>query len=412
MTPWLAIVGFGEAGMDDLAPAARALVDNAEVLVGGARHLALLPEDGRERLTWPSPLSGLIDEIAARRGRRVCVLATGDPMHYGIGATLARRVPREEMTVVPATSAFALACARLGWSRAEVETLTLHGRPLELLQPAVQPGQRLLLLSDDAATPGAVAALLTARGFGPSRLVVLEHMGGPRERRVDGTAEAWTAHDLADFNTLAVECIAGPAAVVLPRAPGLPDDAFRHDGQLTKREVRAVTLSALAPVPGALLWDVGAGCGSISVEWMRAAPRARAVAVERRADRLTLLADNAAALGVPDLEIVEGVAPDALRGLPPPDAVFLGGGLSDPLIFTACWAALAPGGRLVANAVTLEGEAELIRRRAETAGELVRLGVSRAAPVGGFLAWHPFHPVTQLRAVKPPASGESEGDAR
>jgi len=314
--------------------------------------------------------------------------------------------------VVPATSAFALACARLGWSRAEVETLTLHGRPLELLQPAVQPGQRLLLLSDDAATPGAVAALLTARGFGPSRLVVLEHMGGPRERRVDGTAEAWTAHDLADFNTLAVECIAGPAAVVLPRAPGLPDDAFRHDGQLTKCEVRAVTLSALAPVPGALLWDVGAGCGSISVEWMRAAPRARAVAVERRADRLTLLADNAAALGVPDLEIVEGVAPDALRGLPPPDAVFLGGGLSDPLIFTACWAALAPGGRLVANAVTLEGEAELIRRRAETAGELVRLGVSRAAPVGGFLAWHPFHPVTQLRAVKPPASGESEGDAR
>jgi len=401
MKPWLAIVGLGEAGLVELTPAARTLLEHAEVLVGGARHLALLPEDGRERLTWPSPLTALVDEIVARRGQRICVLATGDPMNYGIGVTLARRVPRAEMTVVPAPSAFAQACARLGWGRAEVETLTLHGRPLALLHPAIQPGQRLLLLSDSAATPSEIAALLCARGFGPSRLVVLEHMGGQRERLVEGTAETWNTDGLADFNTVAVDCIAGPGAVVLPRTPGLPDDAFRHDGQLTKREVRAVTLGALAPTPGALLWDVGAGCGSIAVEWMRSAPRARAVAVERRADRLTLLADNAAALGVPELEIVEGIAPDALKALPAPDAIFLGGGLSDPLIFTACWAALAPGGRLVANAVTLEGEAELIRRRGETAGELVRLAVSRAAPVGGFLAWHPFHPVTQLRAVKP-----------
>jgi len=409
MTPWLAIVGLGEDGPEALSPAARRLIDGAEVLVGGARHLALLPADGRERVAWPSPLAAGIDAVLARRGRRVCVLATGDPMHHGIGATLARRVPRAEMTVVPAPSAFALACARLGWSRAEVETLSLHARPPALLQPAIQPGQRLLLLSDSAATPGEVAALLRARGFGPSRLAVLEHMGGPHERLVEGTADGWRADGLADFNTVAVECRPGPDAVILPRTPGLPDDAFRHDGQLTKREVRAVTLSALAPAPGAQLWDVGAGCGSIAVEWMRAAPRARAVAVERRADRLTLLADNAAALGVPDLAIVEGRAPDALKALPAPDAIFLGGGLSDPLIFAACWAALAPGGRLVANAVTLEGEAELIRRRAATAGDLVRLEIARAAPVGGFLAWRPFHPVTQLRAVKGAADG-TEGD--
>ena len=400
MTPWLSIVGLGEDGVPGLAPAARALLDNAEVLIGGTRHLDMVPDDGRERLTWPSPLDAIVEEIARRRGRRVCVLATGDPMHYGIGVTLAKAVPMDEMVVIPAPSAFSLACARLGWILSEVETLTLHGRPLAILQPAIQPGARLLLLSNDAATPDQVAELLRARGYGPSRMVVLEHMGGAKERRLDATAEAWQPGRVADFNTIAVDCLAGPDAALLPRTPGLPDEAFRHDGQMTKREVRAVTLSALQPVPGQLLWDLGAGSGSVAIEWMRSHPRCRAVAIERHAARIALIAGNAAALGTPGLEIVEGEAPGALDGLEAPDAAFIGGGLRADGNFETCWDRLKPGGRLVANAVTVEGEGALARWRAELGGELIRIAVSRAGAVGPYTGWRPLMPVTQLRAVK------------
>jgi len=401
MTPWLSIVGIGEAGVAALTPPARALIDDAEVLIGGARHLAMLPEDGRERLTWPSPLMALLDEIEARRGRRVCVLATGDPQFYGIGVTLARRFPREEMLIVPGVSGFSLAAARLGWNLAEVEMLTLHGRPLALLQPYLQPGARLLLLSDGAATPAAVAEMLRARGYGASRLTVLEHMEGPKERRVEGTAADWSANDLADFNTLAVECPERPEGLLLPRSPGLPDEAFRHDGQMTKREVRAVTLAALAPVPGALLWDVGAGCGSVAVEWMRAAPRARAIAIERKETRRAMIAENAAALGTPTLDIVAGEAPAALMGLAPPDAVFIGGGASAEGLFEACWNALKPGGRLAANVVTLEGERRVGAWHDSHGGGLARLAVARAEPVGPHLGWRPLMPVTHYSVVKP-----------
>ncbi len=400
MTPWLSIVGLGEDGLPGLAPAARALLDNAEVLIGGTRHLDMVPDDGRERLTWPSPLGAIVEEIARRRGRRVCVLATGDPLHYGIGVTLAKAVAMDEMVVIPAPSAFSLACARLGWTLSEVETLTLHGRPLALLHPAIQPGARLLLLSNDAATPDQVAELLCARGYGPSRIAVLEHMGGAKERRLDGTAEAWQPGRVADFNTIAVDCLAGPDAALLPRTPGLPDEAFRHDGQMTKRELRAVTLSALQPVPGQLLWDLGAGSGSVAIEWMRSHPRCRAVAVERHADRIALIAGNAAALGTPGLEIIEGEAPGALDGLEAPDAAFIGGGLRADGNFETCWDRLKPGGRLVANAVTVEGEQALARWRAELGGELTRIAVSRAGALGPYTGWRPFMPVTQLRAVK------------
>ena len=400
MTPWLSIVGLGEDGLPGLAPAARALIDNAEVLIGGTRHLDMVPDDGRERLTWPSPLGAIVEEIARRRGRRVCVLATGDPMHYGIGVTLAKAVPMDEMVVIPAPSAFSLACARLGWILSEVETLTLHGRPLALLHPAIQPGARLLLLSNDAATPDQVAELLRARGYGPSRMAVLEHMGGAKERRLDGTAEAWQPGRVADFNTIAVDCLAGPDAALLPRTPGLPDEAFRHDGQMTKRELRAVTLSALQPVPGQLLWDLGAGSGSVAIEWMRSHPRCRAVAVERHAARIALIAGNAAALGTPGLEIVEGEAPGALDGLEAPDAAFIGGGLRADGNVETCWDRLKSGGRLVANAVTVEGEQALARWRAELGGELTRIAVSRAGAIGSVTGWRPFMPVTQLRAVK------------
>jgi precorrin-6Y C5,15-methyltransferase (decarboxylating) len=400
MTLWLSIVGLSEEGLEGLGPAARALVENAEVLVGGERHLAMVPEDGRERLAWGRPFERSVEEIVRRRGQRVCVLATGDPMTYGIGATLACYVPRKETVVVPAPSAFSLAAARLGWSLAETETLSLHGRPLELLHPYLQPGARLLVLCADGETPGRVAGLLRERGYGHSRLTVLAQMGGPRELIIEDTAAEWDLPKVADFNTLAIDCQAGPEVALLPRTPGLPDTAFQHDGQLTKREVRAATLAALAPVPGQRLWDVGAGCGSVAIEWMRAARRAEAIAVERNSNRVTLIAANAAALGTPGLEIVAGEAPAGLADLAPPNAVFIGGGAAREGMFEACWRALSPGGRLVANTVTLEGEQALATWRAEVGGALTRIAVSRAEPVGRLTGWRPLMAVTQLAVTK------------
>lgn len=399
--PWLSVVGIGEDGLPGLAPAARALVDAAEVLVGGDRHLAMVPPDARERLVWPSPLSALIGAIAERRGRRVCVLATGDPMHFGVGVTLARRFGRDEMTIVPGVSAFSLAAARLGWPLAEVACLTLHGRPLELVLPALQPGRRILALSHDGGTPAAVAALLCRHGWGPSRLVALAHMGGPAEARIEATAARWTANAVPDFNTLAVDLEATAEARPLPLVPGLPDDAFRHDGKLTKRAVRAATLAMLAPGPGQVLWDVGAGCGSVAIEWLRAAAGGRAVAIEPVAGRRAMIADNALALGTPQVEVVDGRAPAILDGLPAPDAVFVGGGITTAGAIEACWQALRPGGRLVANVVTLEGEAEALAWHRRLGGELSRLAVSRAEPVGPFEGWKHQMTVTQFAATKP-----------
>lgn len=395
---WLSLVGIGEDGLEGLTPAARSLIADAEVLVGGARHLAKIPDEmtpRAERLTWPTPLTALIETIVGLRGRRVCVLATGDPLCYGAGVTLARHVPRDETLILPTLSAFSLACARLGWPLAETETLTLHGRPLELLHPFVQPHARLLILAQDSTTPGQVARLLVDRGYGESRMVALAHMGGPQEWHLEGTAGDWPETPVPDFHTLAVACRAAPGAPLRPRVPGLPDEAFVHDGQMTKREVRAITLAKLGPTPGARLWDVGAGCGSISVEWMRAAARAPAWAIEPKAERRQAIAANASALGTPRLKVVAGRAPEALADLPAPDAVFVGGGLSTPGLAEACLAALAPGGRLVANAVTLEGEAKLAALHAEHGGELVRLAVSRAEAVGPYRGWRTAMPVSQ-----------------
>jgi precorrin-6Y C5,15-methyltransferase (decarboxylating) len=376
------------------------LVENAEVLIGGARHLACVPQDDRERLTWTSPLKGLIDDILSRRSRRVTVLATGDPLHYGIGVTLARHVPIAEMTILPAPSSFSLACARLGWPMAKVRCLTLHGRPLDLIQADIQPDARLLALSDNGATPAAVARLLADRGYGRSRLAVFEHMGGPKERRIEGEARSFDNNAIADFNTVAVECIADPGTPILSRTPGLPDDAFRHDGQITKREMRAITLAALRPVPGQMLWDVGAGCGSVAIEWMRVDPANRAIAIERNPSRLRLIADNASALGAARLEIVSGEAPEALSMFAPPDAVFIGGGVSREALIAFSWDRLKPGGRLVANAVSLESEAVLLDWRKRTGGELIRVGIERAEALESFTGWRPLRPVAQLAAVK------------
>jgi len=401
VTRWLSVIGIGDDGLTGLSVAARTLLDQAEVLVGGERHLAMVPADARERLVWTKPFHRMIDEITRRRGMRVCVLGTGDPMWHGIGATLVKHIPATEMTVLPTLSAYSLAAGRLGWSLAQLDTISLHGHSLELLNAYLQPGRRILALSENGGTPAKVAELLCRRGYERSRLIALEHLGGSRERIREGIAAEWTFSDIADLNTLAIECRADPAVPLLSRIAGLPDAAFEHDGQLTKREVRAATLAALAPIPGQLLWDVAAGCGSIAIEWMRAHADCRAVAIERVPARLKMIAANAVTLGVPDLTVISGDAPAALAGLDAPDAVFIGGGATTPGLFETCWSRLKRGGRLVANAVTIEGERQLFAWRDAIGGELVRFGIEHAANIGPYGAWHPSRPVTQFQARKP-----------
>src|SRR5467141_2209038 len=401
MQKWLSIVGIGEDGLAGVNPIARALIDHAEVLVGGARHLAMLPpDDRREKLTWTAPIATSIEAILCRRGQPTCVLASGDPMCYGIGVTLTRALSVAEMTIVPAPSAFSLACARLGWSLTAVETLSLCGRDPALLQAVCYPGAHVLVLSAGQHTPAIVADQLTQRGFGQSHITILERMGGAHERQVEGTAAAWNATDVAGLHTMAITCIADPGVTGWSRVAGLPDAAYHHDGQLTKREVRAMTLAALAPLPGQLLWDVGAGCGSIGIEWMRSDARCRAIAIEHHSTRLQYIADNAAALGTPNLKIIAGEAPAALTDLPQPDALFIGGGLTTGNLLVTCWQALPAGGRLVANAVTVESEQTLLQWHSQWGGELTRVAIQRAVPIGKFLGWKAMAPVTQWAVVK------------
>ncbi|AUS99545.1 cobalamin biosynthesis bifunctional protein CbiET [Nostoc sp. CENA543] len=394
---WLAIIGIGEDGLGGLGTIARSIVAQAEIIVGGDRHLAMLPtDDQRQKISWSSPISRSIDTIIQHRGRSVCVLASGDPLCYGIGVTLLRHIPIAEMTIIPAPSAFSLACARLGWSLTEVETLSLCGRPPAMLQSYIYPGARLLILSAGKDTPEMVAKILTQRGFGQSQMTVLERMGGVNERIITGEVATWQENEIADLNAIAVNCIADDGVIPLSRLPGLPDEAYHHDGQLTKREVRAITLSTLAPTPGQLLWDVGAGCGSISIEWMRTHHRCQAIAIEQNATRLQYIADNAAALGTPNLQIISGKAPSALKDLPTPDAIFIGGGVTAAGLFDICWQALHPGGLLVANVVTLEGEQTLYQWYEKVGGNFTRIAIQRAEPIGKFLGWRGMAMVTQF----------------
>jgi precorrin-6Y C5,15-methyltransferase (decarboxylating) len=400
---WLSIVGIGEDGVEGLGAAARRLIEAAEIVFGGRRHLALAaPLIRGAARAWPSPFDGAAEDVLAHRGRLVCVLASGDPFHYGVGAVLARRVDASEMSVVPAPSAFSLAAARLGWSLPQVALLSLHGRALDLVRSHLQPGARLLALTSGADAPAAVARLLAESGFGTSRLTVLEALGGPSERVRVASAAAFALEGLDALNTLAIEVEAAPDARVLSRACGRADALFEHDGQITKREIRAATLSSLAPRRGELLWDVGAGSGSVAIEWLLADPGfMRAIAVERRADRAARIRRNAAASGVPELTIVEGAAPAALAGLAKPDAVFVGGGASDAGVLDAAARALRCGGRLVVNAVTLETEALLIARHATLGGELIRIAISRAGAIGEKAGWRSAMPVTQWAWTKP-----------
>ena len=399
---WLSIVGIGEDGVDGLSLIARDLVAHADIVFGGARHLALAaPLIKGEAKPWPSPFARAVDEVLAMRHRQVCVLASGDPFFYGIGSLLASQVPPVETLVVPAPSAFSLAAARLGWPLPETVLVSLHGRGLDRIRPHLHPGARILALTSDSEGPAALASLLTDSGFGPSRLTVLESLGGARERMRAAAAARFDLTGIAELNTVAVEVEAEEGARVIAFTPGLPDALFEHDGQITKREIRAVTLSSLAPRRGELLWDIGAGSGSVAIEWLLADPSMRAIAVETRSDRAARIGRNAAAFGVPGLQVIEGRAPEALSGLPQPDAVFIGGGASESRVIEAAIRSLRPGGRLVVNAVTLETEAELVARHAAHDGELTRIAVSRAEPVGGKTGWRPALPVTQWLWVKP-----------
>ncbi|WP_203855278.1 precorrin-6y C5,15-methyltransferase (decarboxylating) subunit CbiE [Plantactinospora mayteni] len=417
--PGLTVVGLGADGWAGLGDAGRRALRAAEVVLGGHRQLDLLPADlPAQRVSWPSPLlpalPGLLDGYA---DRRLCVLASGDPMWYGIGARIVELVGPDRVQVLPHPSSISLACARLGWPVERVTVLSAVGRDLARVRRVLAPGRRILLLSADGSTPSALARLLTDTGYGPSPLTVLASLGAGHEqrldgtterrldrtaeRRLDGTAENWPHPPGDPLNVVAVHAVAGPEAVLRSTVPGLPDEAYDHDGALTKREARVLALARLAPAPDELLWDVGAGSGSIGIEWLRAEPSCRAVAIEARADRAERIAGNATTLGVPELQVVVGRAPAALVGLPTPDAVFVGGGLATEGVLDACWAALAPGGRLVAHAVTIEGERELTIRAARLGGDLTRLGVERAAPLGGFTAWQPARALVQWAVAKP-----------
>ncbi len=396
--PWLHIVGIGEDGLEGLLPATRAVVEAADVIIGGDRHHDLSDTITAERISWPSPFDALIDMLKGMKGRRVVVLATGDPLWFSVGARIGRAIDPAVITYHPQVSAFQLASARMGWSLPDVETLTVHGRPVEQMIAFIQPDARLLILTTGEETPLQIARFLSERGFGQSRLTVLASMGGADEQRFDGIAASWN-HKVPAFNTMAVECIAAPDAALLPRVPGLADDLFEHDGTMTKQEVRAATLAKLMPMRGALLWDIGTGCGSVAVEWMRGARYARAIGIEPRADRRALAAANALALGAPKLELIDGHVPEALEGLAAPDAVFIGGGLSEET-FNAAWRALRPLGRLVCNAVTLESQALLLELYKRHGGQLVQLQVNRAGALGNLTGWQPLRPVTQWSLIK------------
>lgn len=439
MSVWLNIVGVGEGGVGELPASLRELVQEAFTVLGPPRFLSTIaahtadaevhpelvqqrsleavarallyvddevPEYQEEDLSrvlieWQPPIDTMINQVLLLRGSPTVILATGDPMWFGIGATLAKHLEPGEFAIHPHPAAFQLAAARMRWPLQHLATISLHGRPIEAIHPHILPGNRILALTSDSSTVDRVADILANRGYGHSVLTTLENLGGAEEAITSSIAEDFSVKGIGDFYVLSIDCVADADAVLLPPVAGLPDEAFVSDGQLTKREVRAITLSRLQPFPNALLWDVGAGCGSVGIEWMRAARDARAIAFERELQRLEMLAVNAAALGTPTLQIVAGEAPDSLAEQPVPDAIFIGGDVGNDDLFDACWSALKHGGRLVANAVTIDGEAALYRRHVEFGGDLTRIDIANLDNIGGHKAMRPRMAVTQWSVQKP-----------
>lgn len=391
--PWLSIIGLGEDGLHGLSAASRKALEGAELIFGGPRHLALI-EAGHRGRTWPIPFS--VAPVLEARGARVAVLASGDPFWHGAGGSLTRDLDPGEWHCWPAVSTFSLAAARLGWRLEDVLCLGLHAAPLDRLRPLLGQGVRALCLLRDAAAPAELAAWLTSEGFGHSRLTILECLGGPRERLRKAEARSFALPEMRAPVAVAVEA----AGSGLPRAGGLPDEAFEHDGQITKRPVRALTLSALAPRMGETLWDIGAGSGSISVEWLLAAPGSRAVALEADAGRAARARRNADRFGLGHRFVLHELrAPEGIADLPRPDAIFVGGGASETVLETV-WQAMPENCRLVANAVTLETEALLARWSGAKGGTLLRIELAEAQPLGTRRGWRSSLPVVQWSVVR------------
>ncbi len=401
------VVGIGADGWSGVPERLRSLVLEAKVVFGGERHLALLPPvEGQEREPWPSPLrAGLPDLFKRHAYREVVALASGDPLQSGIGSTLVDLLGPDRVVVEPALSSVTLARARMGWPAESVAIASVVGRDLRLVLRELAPGRRVLVLSSDASTPEHLSGLLVMAGYGRSTMTVFGDLGSDRESRVVATADDWSG-EAPDRNIVALE-LSGP--VVGSWAAGLPDHAFENDGQLSRRDVRAAALARLAPQPGELLWDVGAGAGSIGIEWMRAHPTCSAIAVESDPERAMRIRRNAVALGVPSLEVVTGRAPEALLKLAKPDAVFVGGGATVAGMFAYCQRSLQPGGRLVAHGVTLETEQVLASAYARDGGELTRISVEQAVPLGSSTGWTPARAVTQWAWTKDPKDSRRAG---
>jgi precorrin-6Y C5,15-methyltransferase (decarboxylating) len=402
--PWLDIIGIGADGLASLTPVKQKLLADAEIIITAQRIADLLVNASDAQIhIWPKPFDAMMDKLLTWKGKKILVIATGDPMWHGVGSIIARHLPADEFTVDPSPPAFSLAAARLGWPLSSVETLTLHGysRPSELIIPFIQPKTRLISLTSGSKTVHEVAAHLVRLGYGQSIIHVLEDMGEATDNHITFAAQDIPDTPFSDFNTIAIQCTPDSDAPVLPRTPGLPDDAYEHDGQLTKRDVRAITLAALAPSPGQLLWDIGAGCGSIAIEWMRPHLWNRAIAFEAKANRAEMIARNAKALGTPYLQVVAGHAPETLKGQQQPDAVFIGGGMTVDGVFATAWQALKPGGKFVANAVTTQAIQFLYEKHHNLGGELVELSTSKLLPLGSKTVMRPALPVLQWRGTKP-----------
>lgn len=395
---WLDVIGLNEGGLAELTPALTAKIAAARLVICPERVLDDISKiagfDGQAQ-TWPQPFLDIIPLLKARRGEKVVILATGDPLWYGAASTLIRHFSPDEMHITPAPSGFQLAASRMGWALHTVSAITVHGRPHEKILRHLAPGARLLILAHDHRSAEKVADLLVSAGYGEAMMTALGHIGGEAETHVSAPANAWSEAGLTppDFHILAVHC---PMAVsgYLPPVPGLPDEAFDSDGKLTKAETRAATLARLKPQPRGLLWDLGCGSGAIGIEWMRAAADAMAIGIDNREDRLAVARGNAVRLGTPEWQGHCLDLPHGLEGLADPDAVFIGGGLSEELAGLVM-ARLNPGGRLVVNTVTLESEQTLLSLWQRHGGDLTRLAISRADPVGPFHGWRPLMPVTQ-----------------
>lgn len=390
--PWLTIIGLGEDGPEGLSPASRSALAEAEIVMGPPRHLDLLPDLRAERIVWPFPFADGVEQLLALKPARVVALASGDPFWFGAGTTLAKRLSPGDWRAYPGISTFSLAAARMGWPLEKTHCFGLHAAPLTRLRPALAPGQQVIVLLRDGNAVHQLASYLGEEGFGASAVTVMEALGGPRERLTRAQANSLPETDFQHPVCAAIDIHGSGRA--LPLASGRPDDWFDSDGQMTKRPVRALTLSALAPRPFEHLWDIGGGSGSIGIEWLMSHPTLECTTIEPLESRAANIRANANRLGVDRLSVVTGTAPEALQDLPAPDVVFVGGGLSEPLLD---WLTthLAFGTRIVANAVTLETEALLSLAHARHGGDLLRIELSSAAPLGPKRGWKAAYPIVQ-----------------